>query len=48
MEIQYLGTAAAEGWPALFCDCDICHRARKEGGEKTLEPEHSLSLMGLF
>ena len=33
MEIQYWGTAAAEGWPALFCDCEICHRARIEGGK---------------
>ncbi len=23
MEIQYLGTAAAEGLPALFCSCDV-------------------------
>ncbi len=29
MEIQYLGTAAAEGWPALFCRCEICKRARE-------------------
>lgn len=34
MKIQYLGTAAAEGWPALFCDCDICRRARKIGGKE--------------
>lgn len=34
MEIQYLGTAAAEGWPALFCDCEICHRARMVGGRE--------------
>lgn len=34
MEIQYLGTAAAEGWPALFCDCEICRRARKVGGKE--------------
>lgn len=33
MVIQYLGTAAAEGWPALFCDCDICKRAREVGGK---------------
>lgn len=33
MEIQYLGTAAAEGWPALFCDCQICRRARELGGK---------------
>lgn len=34
MEIQYLGTAAAEGWPALFCDCEICKRAREVGGKE--------------
>ncbi len=31
MKIKYLGTAAAEGIPALFCQCDTCERARKEG-----------------
>ena len=34
MEIQSLGTAAAEGWPALYCDCAICRRARREGGKE--------------
>lgn len=34
MDIQYLGTAAAEGWPALFCNCDICKRARTVGGKE--------------
>lgn len=34
MEIQYLGTAAAEGWPALFCSCEICTRAREIGGKE--------------
>lgn len=33
MKIQYLGTAAAEGWPALFCNCDSCLRARAAGGK---------------
>lgn len=33
MKIQFLGTAAAEGWPALFCNCESCQRARKEGGK---------------
>lgn len=32
MKIRYLGTAAAEGWPALFCSCPICTKARAEGG----------------
>ena len=27
MKIQYLGTAAAEGWPGLFCRCEACRRA---------------------
>jgi len=28
-----LGTAAAEGWPALFCPCAACEEARKRGGK---------------
>lgn len=32
MKLQYFGTAAAEGWPALFCDCDACRRAKAAGG----------------
>lgn len=33
MVIKYLGTAAAEGIPALFCDCDVCRKARLLGGK---------------
>lgn len=32
MKIKYLGTCAAEGFPAMFCECDVCERARKIGG----------------
>lgn len=32
MQFQYLGTAAAEGWPAIFCNCDACKEAFKRGG----------------
>lgn len=32
MKIKYLGTAAAEGVPALFCDCENCKKSRKLGG----------------
>ena len=32
MRIQWLGTAAAEGWPALFCQCDACMEAQRRGG----------------
>ncbi len=33
MKWQYLGTAAAEGFPALCCECDACRRARAAGGK---------------
>lgn len=33
MEIQYLGTAASEGWPALFCRCPACEKARRLKGK---------------
>ncbi|MBQ0101438.1 MAG: hypothetical protein KBT31_01400 [Firmicutes bacterium] len=32
MKITYLGTAAAEGWPALFCNCESCKKALAAGG----------------
>ena len=32
MKILYMGTAAAEGWPALFCSCPVCTHARETGG----------------
>lgn len=32
MRIKYLGTAAAEAIPAIFCQCDVCKAARKNGG----------------
>ncbi len=34
MILQYLGTAAAEGIPALFCQCPICRAAQKAGGRE--------------
>ncbi|NLO85129.1 MAG: hypothetical protein GX096_06855 [Clostridiales bacterium] len=33
MRIRYLGTAAAEGWPALFCQCEACRKAASLGGK---------------
>ena len=42
MEIQYLGTAAAEGLPALFCDCETCRRARDIGGKEVRTRTQSL------
>lgn len=34
MKLTYLGTAAAEGVPALFCRCDFCQYARRAGGRE--------------
>lgn len=32
MKLTYFGTAAAEGWPALYCSCPSCVSAREKGG----------------
>ena len=32
MEFRFLGTAAAEGWPAMFCECEACREAERRGG----------------
>lgn len=32
MRISVLGTAAATGMPLAFCNCDVCKRSRKLGG----------------
>ena len=33
MTITYLGTAAAEGFPGVFCNCEYCREARRLGGK---------------
>lgn len=33
MKITYLGTAAAEGFPAVFCNCKHCQDAKRLGGK---------------
>jgi len=32
MKLTILGSAAAEGIPALFCHCEVCRHARAQGG----------------
>lgn len=32
MKIQFLGTAAYEGVPSMFCNCDVCRRSKALGG----------------
>jgi phosphoribosyl 1,2-cyclic phosphate phosphodiesterase len=33
MKLTYLGTAAAEGFPAVFCNCEYCCEARRLKGK---------------
>jgi phosphoribosyl 1,2-cyclic phosphate phosphodiesterase len=33
MKLRYLGTAAAEGIPGIFCTCPVCEEARKKKGK---------------
>lgn len=33
MKVKFLGTAASEGWPALFCQCKSCRQAKELGGK---------------
>lgn len=32
MRVFFLGTGAAEGVPALFCECEVCQAAKHRGG----------------
>lgn len=32
MKIKFLGTAAYEGVPALFCECEVCRKSKLAGG----------------
>ncbi len=32
VKIKFLGTAAAEGVPSFFCDCEKCQKSRRLGG----------------
>ena len=34
MKLRYLGTAAAEGIPALFCNCRVCQNALERRGKE--------------
>ncbi|WP_182302306.1 MBL fold metallo-hydrolase [Cohnella cholangitidis] len=34
MKVRFLGTAAFEGIPALFCGCELCKKAKKLGGKE--------------
>jgi phosphoribosyl 1,2-cyclic phosphate phosphodiesterase len=42
MKLTYFGTAAAEGFPALFCHCLHCREARRLGGKNIRTRSQSL------
>ena len=42
MKLKFLGTAAAEGFPALFCNCAHCNEARRLGGKNIRTRSQSL------
>ena len=42
MKYRYYGTAAGEGIPALWCECDVCNRARKRGGRNIMTRSQQL------
>lgn len=48
MQITYLGTAAAEGIPAMFCACETCRRALKNGGRNIMTRSQMLIDDGLL
>lgn len=43
MQLRLLGTAAAEGFPGIFCECDACLKARELGG-KNIRTRSSLMI----
>ena len=43
MQIQFLGTSAAVGWPAAYCECEACNEIRRRGG-KNIRTRTSLRL----
>ena len=36
MKIRYMGTAACERIPGMFCNCDVCQRAMAKGGKNIM------------
>ena len=45
MHIKILGSAAAEGWPAIFCSCETCRKSREIGG-KNLRSRAAVQING--
>lgn len=48
MRLTYYGTAASEGWPAPFCRCPACEKARRLGGRNIRTRSQALIDEGLL
>lgn len=48
MKIKFFGTCAAEGFPAMFCECDVCEKARLLGGKNIRTRSQALIDEGLL
>ena len=42
MKIRILGTAASEGIPAMYCDCNLCRKALETGGKNIRTRQQAL------
>ena len=42
MKIRYMGTAALERIPAVFCNCETCQRAMAAGGRNIMTRSQAL------
>lgn len=42
MKYKFYGTAAAEAIPSLYCECDVCKRARSAGGRNLMSRSQSV------
>ena len=48
MRIQMLGTAASEGFPGLYCNCELCQKCRELGGKNLRSRQQTLIDDGLL
>ena len=42
MKLTFLGSGAAEGMPAIFCNCEVCRESRRLGGKNLRTRSQSL------
>ena len=42
MKLRYMGTAACERIPGMFCDCAVCRRALAKGGKNIMTRSQAL------